>query len=230
MTTQLATASFMLNTGEIVDLSSTVTDNAEGELKVSTLYSVAAVSIGQYAEGKSIAQVISPVTAATGQMTYAYINRRGAILCVLPVAQAGQGWTPQAPLAGVTLQAGDTIQCFSVAAANAGRYCAYSVVTTNGVHAIFAGQAASGNVDLTHILSGANIGGALTGMRIACHFFVCDEGALISSGNGLYVLNDRGLPIGACMASNPTQVQPIPNKMGLASIGLNFVARIICSA
>ena len=69
----------MLNTGEIVDLSSTVTDNAEGELKVSTLYSVAAVSIGQYAEGKSIAQINSPVTAATGQMTYAYVNRRGEI-------------------------------------------------------------------------------------------------------------------------------------------------------
>jgi hypothetical protein len=230
MTTQTATASFMLSTGEIVDMSSTVTDGQEQELKVSTLYSVSAVSIGQYAEGKSIAQIISPVTASGGFMTYAYVNRRGAILCVLPVAQAGTQWTPQSPLASFALQAGDTIQCFSVPSANANRYCAYSVVTNNGVHAIFAGQAASGSVDLTHILSGAEIGGALTNMRIACHFFVSDEGNLIQSGNGLYVLNDRGLPVGACAAGNPKNLQVLPNKMGLASIGLNFVARIICSA
>jgi len=230
MTTQKATASFILNTGEVVDLSSTVTDGTESELQVSTLYSVSAVSIGQYAEGKTISQITSPVTAETGLMLYAYLNRRGNIQMVLPVASAGVQWTPQQPLASIVLQAGDTIQVFCQPAANTPRSCAYSVVTSNGTHAIFSGQAASGSVDLTHILSGAQIGGALTGMTIATHQFISDEGKLLTSGNGLYVLNDRGLPVGSCAATNPANQQPIMNVAGLASIGLNFVARVICSA
>ncbi len=230
MTTQKATASFVLNTGEVVDLSSTVTDGTESELQVSTLYSVSAVSIGQYAEGKRITQITSPVTAETGLMMYAYLNRRGNIQMVLPVASAGFQWTPQQPLASIVLQAGDTIQVLTTPSANAGRTCAYSVVTSSGTHAIFSGAAASGNVDLTHILSGAQIGGALTNMSIATHMFVSDEGKLLTSGNGLYVLNDRGLPVGACAASNPLHEQPIMNVAGLANIGLNFVARVICSA
>jgi hypothetical protein len=230
MTTQTITASFMLNTGEIVDMSSTGTDDQENELLVSTTYAVSAVSLGTYAEGKSIAQVLSPITAGTGLVQYAYINRRGAIVCVLPVAKAGVQWTPQAPLVSFPLEAGDTIQYFCTANANSGRHCAYSVLTTSGVHAIFSGQAASGNVELTHILSGAGIGGALTGQTIACHAFVGDEDQLLTSGNGVYVLNDRGLPVGGCAQTNPKNQQTIFNKMGLATIGLNFVARVSCSA
>ena len=230
MTTQTVSASLMLNTGEVVDLSSTLTDGTEGELLTSTDYAVSAVSIGTFAEGKSISQILSPPTAGSGMVLYAYINRRGAIVCVLPVAKAGIQWTPQAPLASFPLQAGDTIQVLTVANGNANRTCAYSLCTTSGVHAIFSGNAASGNVELTHILSGAGIGAALTGQTIRTHMFVADEDALLTSGNGLYVLNDRGLPVGQCSQSNPKNEQPIFNNMGLASIGLNFVARVSCSA
>lgn len=230
MTTQTITASFMLSTGEIVDLSSTCTDNQENELKVSTSYAVSAVSIGQYAEGKKITSVISPVTAGSGLATYAYLNRRGNIQMILPVGKAGQNWTPQNPTASITLQAGDTIQVFCVANANSGRYVGYSCITKSGIHAIFSGQAASGNVALTHVLSGAGLGGALTNETIAAHFFVSDEDALLTSGNGVYLLNDRGLPVGACAATNPNNAQPILNQMGGAVIGLNFVARVSCSA
>jgi len=220
----------MLNTGEIVDLRTTCTDNQTNELLVSTDYAVSAVSIGTYAEGKAIAQVISPITAATGYALYAYVNRRGNIQSILPVGRAGVLWTPQMPMASFTFEAGDTIEVFCVAAANAGRYAAYSLITAQGTHAIFSGQAASGNVALTHILSGAGIGGALTNQSIRSHFFVSDEDALITSGNGVYILNDRGLPVGACTATNPANQQPIMNNMGGCAIGLNFVARLSCSA
>jgi len=230
LTTQTVTASFVLNTGEVVDMSSTLTDGTEGELLTSTAYAVSAVSIGTFAEGKSISQITSPPTAGSGMVLYAYVNRRGAIICCLPVAKAGVQWTPQSPLANFTFQAGDTIQVLTVANANSNRTCAYSLVTTSGVHAIFSGNAASGNVELTHILSGAGIGAALTGQTIATHCFVADEDALLTSGNGLYVLNDRGLPVGSCAQSNPKNQQPIFNVMGAASIGLNFVARVSCSA
>ncbi|MEK9837225.1 MAG: hypothetical protein VXA34_09130 [Gammaproteobacteria bacterium] len=230
MTTQSVSASFMLNTGEIVDLRTTCTDDTTTELLVSTDYAVSAVSIGTYAEGKAIAQVISPITAATGYALYAYVNRRGNIQSILPVGRAGVLWTPQMPMASFTFEAGDTIEVFCVANANSGRYAAYSLITAQGTHAIFSGQAASGNVALTHILSGAGIGGALTGQSIRSHFFVSDEDQLITSGNGLYILNDRGLPVGACSATNPKNQQPIMNNMGGCQIGLNFVARLSCSA
>jgi len=230
LTTQSVSASFMLNTGEIVDMRTTCTDNQTNELLVSTDYAVSAVSIGTYAEGKAIAQIISPITAATGYVLYAYINRRGNIQSILPVGRAGVQWTPCNPMANLVFQAGDTIEVFCVAAANAGRYAAYSLITTSGTHAVFSGQAASGNVALTHVLSGAGIGGALTGQSIASHFFISDEDSLITSGNGVYVLNDRGLPVGACSATNPANQQPIMNRMGGCTIGLNFVARLSCSA
>ena len=230
MTTQTVTASIMLNTGEVVDLSATGTDDQENELLTSTTYAVSAVSLGQYAEGKSIAQILSPVTAGSGMVLYAYLNRRGNIQMILPVAKAGIQWTPQMPTANVTLQAGDTVQFYCVANGNASRTCAYSCITSNGVHAIFSGNAASGNVALTHVLSGAGLGGALTNQTITQHFFVSDEGNLLTSGNGVYLLNDRGLPVGGCAAGNPKENQPILNNMGGATIGLNFVARVSCSS
>ena len=76
MTTQLVQASFMLNTGEVVDMASTATDGTETALQTSTKYAVSAVSIGQFADGKVITQILQPVTGAV-RMSYAYIDRRG---------------------------------------------------------------------------------------------------------------------------------------------------------
>ena len=53
-------ASFQLNTGETVDMKTNMTEGSEAELVVSTKYAVSAVSIGQYAEGKVITQIVQP--------------------------------------------------------------------------------------------------------------------------------------------------------------------------
>ena len=153
----------MLSDGTIADMQTSVTDEAVSQqLLTSTVYSVAAVSIGQYAEGKSIAQIIQPPTALTGICLYAYISRRGNIQAVLPVAEAGQQWTPSPMINPMgNFEAGDTIVVFTSPAANAQRNFAYTVVTSNNVGAIFMGQAASGNATATHILSGSNIGAAI---------------------------------------------------------------------
>jgi hypothetical protein len=42
----------------------------------------------------------------------------------------------------------------------------------------------------------------------------------------MYILNDRGLPIGGTAATNPINLQPKGNSMGTAGIGLNFVANV----
>mgnify|MGYP003629329709 FL=1 len=53
MTTSTVTASFLLSDGTVADMSSSITDNTAGEqLLTSTVYSVSAVTIGTFAEGK----------------------------------------------------------------------------------------------------------------------------------------------------------------------------------
>jgi len=221
-------ASFMLNTGEVVDLNTTMAEGTATELQTSTTYAVSAVSIGTYAEGKVITQILQPPSAPNG-IAYAYINRRGEILCALPVAKEGVASMPCPMPFAFTLQAGDTIQVMANTAAD--REFAYSVICNDGTHAIFAGTpSGAGNTDLTHILSGQGLGASLTNKRIVAHWATSVDGSKLTSGGGVYVLNDRGLPIGGTVATNPANLQPKSNMMGQANIGLNFVARVSTSS
>lgn len=221
-------AAFMLNTGEMVDMNSTLSEGTVGELQTSTTYAVSAVSIGTYAEGKTITQIIQPPSAPNG-IAYAYINRRGEILCCLPVAVEGVQSQPMPMPFQFRLQAGDTIQVMANTASD--REFAYSVITSDNIHAIFAGTpSGSGNTDLTHILSGQGLGASLTNKAIVSHYATSVDGSKLTSGGGVYILNDRGLPIGGTAAVKPANLQPKPNNSGGAVIGLNFVARVSTSS
>ena len=219
-------ATLMLNTGELVELSSTMAEGTETELTTSTTYSVSAVSVGQYADGKTITKIIMPPTAPNG-IAYAYIDRRGEIATCLPVGIDGERFSPGGAL-GFSLQAGDTIRVLANTAAN--RTFAYSVATNRGVHAIFSGTpSGSGNTDLTHIKSGQGLGTSLVGQSIVSHYATSVDGSKLSSG-GVLILNDRGLPVGGTMATNPIKQQVQPNSCGGANIMLNFVARVTTNA
>jgi len=221
-------ASFQLNTGEIVDMKTTMTEGTATELVTSTTYSVSAVSIGTYGEGKVITQITQPPTAPNG-IAWAYVNRRGAILCILPVAVAGVESQPCPMPFNFTLQAGDTIQVMANTAAD--REFGLSVITNSGVHAIFSGTpAGSGNTDLTHILSGQDLGSSLTGQGIIAHFATSVDGSKLDSGGGVYYLNDRGLPMGGTMATKPQNLQVKANSTGGVRVGLNWQARVITNA
>lgn len=216
-------ASFMLNTGEVVDMETTLTEGTEGELKTSTDYAVAATSIGQFADGKVITQILQPPTAPNN-ISYAYIDRRGEILCVLPVAVAGAQSEPQSMLKSFRLQAGDTIRVMASTAAN--RLFGLNVITNTGVHAIFTATISSGDNSLTHIKSGQGLGQSLTGQSIIQHFALSIDDEKLDSAGGCYYLNDKGLPVGGIAATNPTNLQVVPTMMGGAYIALNFVARV----
>lgn len=221
-------ASFMLNTGEIVDMKTTLTEGTEGELLTSTDYAVSATSIGQFADGKMITQIIQPPSAPNG-ISYAYVDRRGEILCVLPVALAGIQNEPEMPLKSFSLQAGDTIRVMASTAAS--RLFSYNVVTNAGVHAIFTGTpSGAANTSLTHIKSGQGLGASLTGQAIICHFATSIDGSKLDSAGGVYILNDKGLPVGGVAATNPIKLQPEKSNMGGAGIFLNFVARVTTNA
>lgn len=221
-------ASFKLSTGEIVDMKTTMTEGTETELLTSTEYSVSAVSLGTYAEGKTVTAIIQPPSAPNG-IAYAYIDRRGEILCILPVIVAGVQNTPEAPFASFALQAGDTVRVMSNTAAD--REFAFSCITAQGVHAIFSGTpSGAGNTDLTHIKSGQGLGASLTNQTISCLFATSVDGSKIDSAGGVYLLNDRGLPFGGVAATNPSALQTQKSTMGGGTVGLNFVARVITNA
>ena len=221
-------ATFMLNTGEVVDMKTTLTEGTEGELLTSTDYAVAATSIGQFADGKVITQILQPPSAPNG-ISYAYVDRRGEILCVLPVSLAGIQNEPEMPLKSFALQAGDTIRVMASTAAS--RLFAYNVVTNTGVHAIFTGTpSGAANTSLTHIKSGQGLGASLTGQAITCHYATSVDGSKLDSGGGVYILNDKGLPVGGVAATNPSKLQPEKSTMGGAPIFLNFVARVTTNA
>ena len=219
-------STLMLNTGELVELSATMAEGTETELTTSTTYSVSAVSLGQFADGKTITQIIMPPTAPNG-IAYAFLDRRGEILACLPVGIDGQRFSPGGAF-GVRLQAGDTLRVMANTSAN--RMFAYSVITNSGVNAIFTGTpAGAANTDLTHIKSGQGVGTSLVGQSIVAHYATSVDGSKLSSG-GVLILNDKGLPVGGCMATNPQAQQVQPNSVGGATIGLNFVGRVTTNA
>lgn len=234
MTTQAVSAQIMLNTGESVNLLSTLTDGTEGELKTSGVVSagggVSAQSIGVFAEGKAITSFIQPVTAVT-KCVYAFISRRGEVLKVLPVAtNATNSAVYSKPYpCNVVLQAGDTIRVLTLASATA-RNCAYNVVTNRGVNAIFAvTPSGAGTNELTHILTGQSIGSSLQGQQIMSHFTNSSDAGKYRGGSVL-ILNDRGLPIGTSVAINQNNLQVEPSMMGVCGIGLNFQAVCITTS
>ena len=230
MTTQAVSAQLMLSDGSSVNLLSTLTDGTPGEILTSAVVSagggVSAQSIGTFAEGKAITQIIQPFTAVT-KICYAYISRRGEILKILPVASGVIATQPYP--CNVVLEAGDTIRALTLAS-NTARACVYNVVTASGVNAIFSvTPSGAATNELTHILTNQSIGSSLQGQRIISHYTNSTDGAKYRGGSVL-VLNDRGLPVGSSLAQSQTSLQVMPNGAGTCGIGLNFEAVCITTS
>ena len=219
---------FMLNTGELISFNGTLTDSGGyQELQTNTTYSTSATSLGQFANGKMLTQIVQAPSCSTG-VAGAYIERRGAILCALPVLSQGVQSSPCMMPMNVILQAGDVLRVKPISASS--RVATLSVITGQGTHAIFeVTPSGAANNDVVHILSGQSVGQSLTGQTIVNHWLTSVDGSKLSTGGVLY-LNDRGLPIGGTSATNPQVLQTKANSMGGASINLNFVGRITTSS
>jgi len=231
MSTQAVTAQMLLSTGEIVDLASTLTDTTAGELKTSGVVGsgggIAATSIGTYANGKSCVAMIQPVTA-TGFIVYAYISRRGQIQRNLMIGSTEIASQPMA--IPFTFQAGDTISVLVQVSTALKRTATLNVITSSGTNAIFTvAPTGLASNNLTHILSGQGIGQSLTGQKIASHWATSIESSLYAGGSVLYV-NDRGLPAGSCIVTNPNDLQVMPNAMANPTVNLNWQAQVVTSA
>jgi len=234
MSTQIVTASVMLNTGELVSLQASATDGVESEMQTSGTVGagggITATSIGTYANGKSITHFIQPV-AASGQVQYAYLARRGEILRCIEIGGSEQMNGPVA-ISPIQLQAGDSIRILTGYATADVRQVNYNVVCNDGTNAIFTAQPStgtSGSVSLTHILSGQSLGSSITGRRIVSHYATGTEGARYASGSVLLV-NDRGLPMGGTIVVNVSNQPMQPNNVGGATVMLNWQAQVVLIA
>jgi len=234
MSTQVVTASVMLNTGELVSLQTTATDGTESEMKTSGTVGagggITATSIGTYANGKSITHFIQPASCS-GQIQYCYLARRGEILRCIEIGGSEQMNAPVA-IPPVQLQAGDSLRILTGAATADIRQVNYNVVCNDGTNAIFTAQpttGTSGSVSLTHILSGQGLGESLTGRTVVSHYATGTEGARYASGSVLLV-NDRGLPMGGCIVTNVSNQQMRPNSVGGSTVMLNWQAQVVLIA
>jgi len=234
LSTQIVTAAVMLNTGELVSLQATATDGTESEMQTSGTVGagggISATSIGTYANGKSITHFIQPV-AASGQVQYAYLARRGEILRVIEIGGSEQMNEPVS-IPQIILQAGDSIRILTGAATADIRQVNYNVICNDGTNAIFTAQpgtGTSGSVSLTHILSGQGLGESLTGRSIVSHYATGTEGARYASGSVLLV-NDRGLPMGGSIVTNVSNQPMHPNSVGGAMVELNWQAQVVLIA
>jgi len=234
MSTQVVTAAVMLSTGELVSLQATATDGTESELQTSGTVGagggISATSIGTYANGKTMTHFIQPV-AASGQVQYAYLSRRGEILRCIEIGGSEQMNEPVS-IIPIQLQAGDAIRILTGAATADIRQVNYNVVCSDGTNAIFTAQpgtGTSGSVSLTHILSGQGLGESLTGRTVASHYATGTEGARYASGSVLLV-NDRGLPMGGTIVTNVSNQPMRPNSIGGAQIQLNWQAQVVLIA
>ena len=233
MTSQAVSCTIALNDGSIVNLAVAATDGSSIELKTSGTVGagggIAATSIGTYANGKTITQFITPVTATYVQ--WAYLSRRGEILRILPTGSNEQ-INESVAIAPIRLEAGDTIQVLTGASVAELRQVNYACITASGTNAIFSAQpgtGTSGATSLTHILTGQSIGSTITGQQIVNHFSTGQEGGRYAGGSMLLV-NDRGLPEGSTVVCNPKNKEVRYQSTGVARVALNWEAQVVLTS
>jgi hypothetical protein len=237
MSTTNVQCSFLLNTGEVVSMKGDGIDAALTEIKTSAVIQVgggvAATSIGTYADGKSIVAVLQPLTPTTdGEVVlFGFISRRGAITAIIPTGGFETASEPWA--CGHQLQAGDTLQIMTAeTGGTADDRVIYCLETAQGTQAIFSGtpSAVSGtSVELLHVLSGTGLGAAITGQRIMRHWAQCPAPSGLAGtqyNNSVFLVNDRGLPMGGSVIINPALLQPVRNMMGTATPMLNWQVQV----
>jgi len=203
------------------------TDLAEGSeeaVDTDVNYTVSSQSAGQYAtqSGRGFLAVQSMMTAEN-QATYAYVlGLGGQIKLALPVAATSAANGPEALPYAKTLVSGDSVRMMSNTSTD--RQVALTVATKQGNYAIFQNTpTGSGEVELTHVITGQSIGQSLDGQTLS-HVFVSAYGHNnIISGGGAYILNGSGSVVGAASAMD-SQLGALSWSRVNIPIGLSFQA------
>ena len=210
-----------------------VTDATAGTasaLTTNTAFSVTASNAGTYAPGKTV--VASRMISSAGGITYAYLLRAGEIMQVYPTGVAGAANHDGIVMCPkpIRLIPGDTVICKPSAAAT--RAVSFNCYTATGNYHLFEGTNAGGTISLVSPVTGNGIGATFQGQSITQCFTtysVLADALKMTTGNGVYVLNDKGVVIGSSGGVNNLTQQANWNSCRIP-IGLNFAASVTTSS
>lgn len=208
-------------------LNASMSNGTSAEVLTNTAYSVVASSVGTYAAGKTV--IASSPIVGTNTVSWAYLLRRGQIIQTYPVGSAGMTNMAYYPLCNsVTLMAGDQLICMPNSASD--REAALVCYTSAGNNHIFSVTPSGAATNaLTSIITGQSIGDTFQGQTIVKAFLTSVDGIKITSGGGVYVVNDKGVPVGGISATNQ-QSTPVNYSMCSIPVNLNFSAQLITAS
>ena len=224
MATNTVNGVLVCSDGTNIPLKKEIAESTEAELTTDTAYTVSAVSVGDYAPGKTVTRGL--VQADNG-ISYAYILRQGLVAAIISVGLKGICNNTPALNVPFTLQAGDKVQVLTET--SSARDAALCVFTNRGTARIFKGTPASGTTtELTDLKTGNSIGSTLQGEVCTAGFFTSLDGSKIESP-GVVIVDALGNVVGSVATSDPAkyQAQMVPLS---APIDLNYVAQILTNA
>tara|TARA_Y100000310_G_scaffold126309_1_gene125129 strand:- start:218 stop:892 length:675 start_codon:yes stop_codon:yes gene_type:complete len=224
MATNTVNGILVCSDGTNIPLKKEIAESSEAELTTDTAYTVSAVSVGDYAPGKTVTRGL--VQADNG-ISYAYILRQGLVAAIISVGLKGICNNTPALNVPFTLQAGDKVQVLTET--SSARDAALCVFTNRGTARIFKGTPASGTTtELTDLKTGNSIGSTLQGEVCTAGFFTSLDGSKIESP-GVVIVDALGNVVGSVATSDPAkyQAQMVPLS---APIDLNYVAQILTNA
>ncbi len=223
----VVTGSLICSDGtQIPVLNDGMSNGTSAEVQTNTAFSVVAASVGTYAAGKTV--VASTPMVGTNSCSWAYLLRRGQIIQIYPVGGAGSTRAGIYPLLNsVTLLAGDQLICMPVSASD--RECTLAAATNQGnMHLFTVTPSGAGTNTLTSIITSNGIGDTFQGQTIVQAWASSVDGIKLTTGGGLAVLNDKGVPVGViqCTDANAMTPQWVATNIPIA---LNYAAQAITS-
>jgi len=224
MATNTVNGILVCSDGTNIPLKKEIAESTEDELTTDTAYTVSAVSVGDYAPGKTVTRGL--VQADNG-ISYCYILRQGLVAAIISVGLKGICNNTPALNVPFTLQAGDKVQVLTET--SSARDAALCVFTNRGTARIFKGTPASATTtELTDLKTGNSIGSTLQGEVCTAGFFTSLDGAKIESP-GVVIVDALGNVVGSVATSDPAkyQAQMVPLS---APIDLNYVAQVLTNA
>ncbi len=217
--------------GSFIPLLVTDADNGTAAaVTTNTAFSITASQAGTYAPGKTV--IASSMFVASNGATYAYLLRAGEILQIYPCG-AGASASAMGRIAcpkPVTLLSGDQVIVKPQAAAT--RAVTFNCYTNAGNYHIFEGTNSGSTISLVSPITGNGIGDTFQNQVVTqcfTSYAVAADSLKMTTGNGVYVLNDKGVVIGAMQGVNNLSQQPQWNTSRIP-IGLNFAASVTTSA
>ena len=222
MATNTVTGNLVCSDGTNIPLNAELAEGTQSDLTTSTVYSVSAQNVGDFAPGKT---VIAGLVSSDNGAGFCYILSQGLVAALIPYSVKG-AVTDGAPslCQPYTLKAGDKVRYMNNTAAD--REAAMSCYTARGVSRIFVVTPTGGATnELVDLQTGNSIGDTLQGDRIIKVMGTSVDGSKIET-QGFFTVDALGNVVGTSAATNPIVQQPSFSSCSIP-VALNYKAQFL---